>query len=101
MAGRVIRSAEVARDLDGIFSDIILNNGLAVAVAQMERLERTLDRLGDFPRLGRQRADLSGKPYILPAPPWTIVYEIAGADVWVLRIIDGRRDLGSALRGRP
>lgn len=100
MAGRIIRSGEVARDLDDIFGDIYRNNGLAVAVAQMERLERTLDRLGDFPGLGRRRADISGRPFVFPTPPWTIVYDVAGADVHVLRIIDGRRDLGAALRGK-
>ena len=97
MAGRVIRSTEVARDLDGIFGDVFGNNGLIVAVAQMERLERALDRLGDFPRLGRRRVDIDGELFILPVPPWTIVYELDNADVHVLRIIDGRRDLGAAL----
>jgi len=101
MAGRVIRSAEAARDLDGVFGDICLNNGWDVAVAQMERLEKALDRLGDFPRLGRRRTDLKGGPFVFPVSPWTIFYEISGADVRVLRIIDRRRDFGSALRGNP
>jgi plasmid stabilization system protein ParE len=101
MAGRVTRSTEVARDLDGVFGDIVRNNGWTVAVAQMQRLERALERLGDFPRLGRRRVDIDGELFILPIPPWTIVYEIHDADVHVLRIIDGRRDLDSALRGNP
>ncbi len=34
----------------------------------------------------------------LPVPPWTIVYKLAGDDVRIMRIVDGRRDLDAALR---
>ncbi|MCY1648681.1 type II toxin-antitoxin system RelE/ParE family toxin [Caulobacter sp. SL161] len=101
MTGRVFRARRVARDLDGIFVGICLNNGVEVAVAQLRRLEAAMARLGDFPRLGRQRADLEGHQIMtFPVSPWTIVYKLVGDDVRVMRIVDGRRDLGSTLRGK-
>ncbi|WP_051695133.1 type II toxin-antitoxin system RelE/ParE family toxin [Caulobacter sp. UNC358MFTsu5.1] len=76
------------------------DNGLGVAVAQLERLEKSLDRLAAFPQLDRARRDLGENTFTLPVRPWVIIYDLVEGDVEVLRIVDGRRDL-SALLDEP
>ena len=73
------------------------DNGLGVAVAQFERLEKSPDRLAAFPQLGRARRDLGENTFTLPVRPWVIIYDFAEGDVEVLRIVDGRRDLSALL----
>ena len=93
MAGAFYRSESAGQDLDDIFALVAEDNGLGVAVAQLERLEKSLDRLAAFPRLGRARRDLGENTFTLPVRPWVIIYDFAEGDVEVLRIVDGRRDL--------
>jgi toxin ParE1/3/4 len=100
MAGEFIRSASSGQDLDEIFARVAADNGLDVAVAQLERLEKSLGRLAAFPQLDRARRDLGENTFTLPVRPWVIIYDLAEGDVEVLRIVDGRRDL-SALFDEP
>lgn len=100
MAGAFNRSESSGRDLDDIFARIAEDNGLGVAVAQLERLEKSLDRIATFPQLGRARRDLGENTFTLPVRPWVIIYDLVEGDVEVLRIVDGRRDL-SALLDEP
>jgi toxin ParE1/3/4 len=100
MAGAVIRSEASGQDLDDIFARVAEDNGLGVAVAQLERLEKALNRLAVFPQLGRARRDLGENTFTLPVRPWVIIYDLVEGDVEVLRIVDGRRDL-SALFDEP
>jgi toxin ParE1/3/4 len=100
MAGAFNRSEPSGQDLDDIFARVAEDNGLGVAVAQLERLEKSLDRLAAFPQLGRARRDLGENTFTLPVRPWVIIYDFAKGDVEVLRIVDGRRD-PSALFDEP
>jgi len=100
MAGAFNRSESSGQDLDDIFARVAEDNGLGVAVAQLERLEKSLDRLAAFPQRGRARRDLGENTFTLPVRPWVIIYDLVEGDVEVLRIVDGRRDL-SALLDEP
>lgn len=100
MAGAFTRSEFSGHDLDDIFVQVAQDNGLFVAVAQLERLEKSLARIEAFPQLGRGRRDLGENTFTLPVRPWVIIYDLAEGDVEVLRIVDGRRDL-SALFSEP
>ena len=100
MAGAFNRSESSGQDLDDIFARVAEDNGLGVAVAQLERLEKSLDRLAAFPQLDRARRDLGENTFTLPVRPWVIIYDLVEGDVEVLRIVDGRRDL-SALLDEP
>jgi toxin ParE1/3/4 len=97
MTGAFNRSEPAGHDLDDIFAWVAEDNGLGVAVAQLERLEKSLDRLAAFPQLGRARPDLGENTFTLPVRPWVIIYDFAEGDVEVLRIVDGRRDLSALL----
>ena len=95
--GRVIRSRPVSRDLDRIFSDICENNGVAVASAQLIRIESVFHRLGAFPRLGLDRSDLRAGLRTFSVTPWLVLYRLNGEDIVVLRVLDGRMNLGAQL----
>jgi toxin ParE1/3/4 len=65
-------------------------------------VDRILDRcalLGVAPAQGRVRDDgppIAGEVRSVPVPPYVVFYRIAGNVVQVLRVVDGRRDLGTA-----
>jgi toxin ParE1/3/4 len=64
-------------------------------------IDRILDRcalLGVTPAQGRVREDLDVRFELrsVPVHPYVVFYRIAGEVVQVLRVIDGRRDLGTA-----
>jgi len=96
--GRVLRAKSVGRDLDGIFDEIFANNGVNVAIAQMNRIESALERLGRFPNLGRERSDLEPGLRSWAVTPWTILYRLKAADVIIIiRVLDSRMNLSSLL----
>jgi toxin ParE1/3/4 len=51
--------------------------------------------LAEHPRIGRARDDLGVGARIFPVGNYVIVYDVNGNDISVLRIVHGRRDLGS------
>jgi toxin ParE1/3/4 len=83
--------------LDQIFAWVAEDNGLQVAIAQMDRLEAGLARIEAHPRIGRARRDLGENTFTLPVRPWVIIYDLVGTDLDVLRVVDGRRDLSVVL----
>jgi len=96
--GRVLRAKAVNGDLAAIFAEISGNNGAIVATEQVSRIENALERLGDFPNLGRERPKLRRGLRIWPASSWLVLYRLTGPDVVIMRVIDGRRDLRAVLR---
>ncbi|USQ94824.1 type II toxin-antitoxin system RelE/ParE family toxin [Caulobacter sp. RL271] len=93
--GRVLRSSLAGRDLDRIFRDISANNGDSVAVAQLNRIEAALERLGSFPNLGRDRSDLLPGLRALSVKSWEVFYRVRDEDVLVSRVLDGRMNLAA------
>lgn len=95
--GRVLRSRSVGRDLDRVFGDVSANNGEAVAIAQLDRIEASLRRLGAFPNLGRDRSDLAPGLRACSVKPWEILYRVRGEDVLISRVLDGRMNVAALL----
>lgn len=103
MAPRIVRSLDAERDLIELFDYIAIETGVDDAEAVLRRIERTLDNLALFPRIGRIRADLNGSPRIFSVRPWLVVYEPSddGSGIVVWRVVDGRRDVANLILGRP
>jgi toxin ParE1/3/4 len=95
--GRVLRARPVSRDLDRIFSDISGNNGVNVAIAQLSRIEGAFQRLGEFPKLGREASDLRPGLRSWSSKPWRVLYRVTGEDVVILRVLDERRNIAALL----
>jgi toxin ParE1/3/4 len=59
------------------------------------------DGLQNFPERGRVVPELRtiGVPHYLEVfhKPWRMVYKIQGREVWIMAVLDGRRDLADLL----
>jgi toxin ParE1/3/4 len=69
------------------------------ADAVIKRIRDRCRLLEAAPAQGRVRDDgppIAGEVRSVPVPPYVVFYRIAGNVVQVLRVVDGRRDLGTA-----
>jgi len=101
-SSRIVRTLQADRDLDSLFDWIARDGGVDRAEAVLRRIEDTISHLAEMPGIGRVRGDLDGSPRVFSLWPWLVIYEPLerekGIVVW--RILDGRRDLSSAVK-RP
>ena len=93
MAHRLTRQAEA--DLDEIWSYIVRESGnIEIARRQVASLTDRFFLLSKHPRLGRARdADLGPGRRSYPVDRYVVVYRIEDADVLILRVAHGSRDL--------
>jgi toxin ParE1/3/4 len=100
----VLVTEDAQRDLDDIHPDIASQDGLDRADALLDGLGATLSKLTKFPNreeyppelvaLGiRQFRQVHYKPY-------RAIYQVTGADIHVLAVADGRRDMQVLLQRR-
>ena len=112
MVARTVRWSEAAeRDLDDIVDHIALDSSIN-AEAVLERLHEQARSLEHFAERGRRIAELTGRQRAqraswreLVVRPWRIMFAIEGGTVFVLGVVDSRRDvrawLASHLRVDP
>ena len=104
MVFAVLLTHDAARDLDEIYDYIAFHDSPQKADYVLEQTEKVLSSLSEFPErsaypkellaLGiRQYREIFFKPY-------RIIYRIMGKNVYVLLIVDGRRDMQSLLQRR-
>lgn len=93
---RVRWSSAARHDLLAI-AQYIADENQAVAVEVLERLRARAESLDRFPRRGRRIpgfADERGRGYReLIEAPWRIVYWVAGSEVQIVAVVDGRRNV--------
>jgi toxin ParE1/3/4 len=104
MSFTVLLTRDAARDLEELYDYIALHDTTGKAEHVLERIERALMGLSESPERGaypkellalgiREYREVFSKPY-------RIIYRIAGDVVYVLIIVDGRRDTQSLLQRR-
>jgi toxin ParE1/3/4 len=100
MSWHVIRSKAAKADLVDLWLYIASENPEA-ADRQISRIEETVDRLSDFPRLGPARDDVSKGVRGLVVNRHLVLYRVREAEkqIELLRVIDGRRDLSAIFIG--
>jgi toxin ParE1/3/4 len=100
-APTAVKSADALRDFRRIYAWIASDGGQARAEVISRRLDGVAQRLARWPRLGRRRFDFKGDPYSFTVAPWLIIYEPLpdGVGIYILRILDSRRDI-AALMGK-
>lgn len=88
-------------DLDEIWQYLARESrSEAIADRQIDAITERFYLLATHPHIGRARDDDLGQGRrSFPVGQYVIVYRIAGADVRILRVVHGRRDL-SAFFGR-
>ena len=104
MVFAVLLTHDAARDLDEIYDYIAFNDSPQKADYVLKQIEKVFSSLSEFPERGaypkellalgiREYREVFFKPY-------RIIYRIMGKNVYVLLIVDGRRDIQSLLQRR-
>jgi toxin ParE1/3/4 len=100
----VLLTHDAARDLDEIYDYIAFHDSPQKADYVLEQIEKVFSSLSEFPERGaypkellalgiREYREIFFKPY-------RIIYRIMGKNVYVLLIVDGRRDMQCSLQRR-
>ncbi len=97
----VLWTKSAREDLEGIINYITENGSLDGALLILDRVERRVQDLKELPFRGRIVAELEEYGIILYREivenPWRIFYRIKEKNVYILAIIDGRRNIEDIL----
>ncbi len=104
MVFEVLLTNDAARDLEEIYNYIALHDSFQKADHVLARIEEVFSSLSEFPERGvypkellalgiREYREIFFKPY-------RILYRVMKNVVYVLLIVDGRRDMQSLLQRR-
>ncbi len=84
-------TARAYRDLDNILTYIEERNPQA-AVTIAERIEQTLDLIGEMPLVGRKSARPGTREFPVSRTPLLVIYKVTGDTIEVLTIFHTSRD---------
>lgn len=104
MPVKVLLSNDAARDLGELYDYIALHDAPRKADYVLEQIEKAFSKLSEFPERGaypkellaigiREYREIFFKPY-------RIICRVIDKNVYVLLIVDGRRDMQSLLQRR-
>lgn len=90
-------------DLERVISYIAVDD-LEVAIRILKKIKKRASTLKTFPNRGRVVPELRNAGLVscreVISNPWRIIYRVAGRDVWVLAVIDSRRNVEDVLLQR-
>jgi toxin ParE1/3/4 len=104
MSFTVLLTNDAARDLNTLYDYIAVHDSPRKTDYLLEQIEKTFSTLSEFPERGvypkellmvgiREYREIFFKPY-------RIIYQVMGKNVYVLLIVDSRRDMQSLLQRR-
>jgi len=100
----VFLTDDAVRDLDEIYDYIALHDAPQKANYVLDRIERVFSRLSEFPERGahpRELLALGIREYReIYFKPYRIIYRVIDKNVYVLLIVNGRRDMQALLQRR-
>lgn len=100
----VFLTKDAARDLDAIYDYISGNDLLHKADHVLKQIEKHFSTLSEFPEGGvypKELLELGIREYReIFFKPYRIIYRIMDKNVYVLLILDGRRDMQALLQRR-
>ena len=95
---------EADQDITGIFEYLLQAEGLEIAKRLVTTLDEALQSLAALPRRGKYPPELQAEGITLfrevQCYPWRIFYRIVDEDVWVVAVLDARRNVGALLAER-
>ena len=103
MAAEVLWTPKAEEDLVDLHAFIALDNEEA-ADRLIERIQAAADLISHYPRLGRRRPEIEPSFRMVNEGPYLILYEtfpdtdtdaVPVSTVFIIRVIDGRRDLSA------
>jgi toxin ParE1/3/4 len=104
MPYEVLLTNDASRDLEELYDYIALHDAPGKADHILDQIEKAFSRLSEFPERGaypnelltigiREYREVFFKPY-------RIIYRIMNKNVYILLIVDGRRDMSALLHRR-
>jgi toxin ParE1/3/4 len=104
MPFKVLLTNDAARDLDELYDYIALHDAPRKADHVLEQIEKAFSKLSEFPERGaypKELLSLGIREYReVFFKPYRIIYRVMDKNVYVLLIVDGRRDMQSLLQRR-
>jgi toxin ParE1/3/4 len=104
MPFRVLLTNDAARDLEELYDYIALHDAHRKADYVLNQIEKAFSKLSEFPERGvypRELLTLGIREYReIFFKPYRIIYRVMEKNVYVLLIVDGRRDMQSLLQRR-
>ncbi|MFH1953468.1 MAG: type II toxin-antitoxin system RelE/ParE family toxin [Pseudomonadota bacterium] len=100
----VLLTDDAARDLNELYDYITVHDSPRKADYVLEQIEKTFSTLSEFPERGvypKELLKLGIREYReIFFKPYRIIYRVMDKNVYVLLIVDGRRDMQSLLQRR-
>jgi toxin ParE1/3/4 len=100
----VLLTNYAARDLEEIYDYIALHDAPQQADYVLEQIEKAFSKLSEYPERGsypKELLALGGREYReVFFKPYRIIYRAVDKNVYVLLILNGRRDMQSLLQRR-
>ena len=100
----VLLTKDAARDLNELYDYIAVHDSPRKADYVLEQIEKTFSTLSEFPERGvypKELLKLGIREYReIFFKPYRIIYRVMDKNVYVLLIVDGRRDMQSLLQRR-
>ncbi|PSN14702.1 type II toxin-antitoxin system RelE/ParE family toxin [filamentous cyanobacterium CCT1] len=91
---RVCRiTPRASQDIEAIADYLANQTNLASAETFLTEIDRVLQRIGQFPYIGRQRDELYPNLRSLPCRQYLIFYGLLDNEVEVFRVVSGYQDL--------
>lgn len=91
-------------DITAIFEYLLDAAGLETAEAFVEELAEAIRSLESFPGRGKYPPEFLSEGITLfrelQCPPWRIFYQVVDDEVWVVAVLDGRRNIAQLLPER-
>ena len=104
MPFKVLLTNDAARDIDELYDYIVRHDAPRKADHVLEQIEKALSKLSEFPERGAYPKDLLAlgiREYReIFLKPYRIIYRVMDQNVYVLLVVDGRRDMQSLLQRR-
>jgi len=104
MPFEVLLTNDAARDLNELYNYIAVHDSPRKADYVLEKIEKTFSALSEFPERGvypKELLKLGIREYReIFFKPYRIIYRVMDKNVYVLLIVDGRRDMQSLLQRR-
>ena len=100
----VLLTKDAARDLNELYDYIAVHDSPRKADYVLKRIEKIFSTLSEFPERGvypKELLKLGIREYReIFFKPYRIIYRVMDKNVYVLLIVDGRRDMQSLLQRR-
>ncbi|MBE9137770.1 type II toxin-antitoxin system RelE/ParE family toxin [Nodosilinea sp. LEGE 07088] len=91
---RVCRiTPRASQDIEAIADYLATQSSLASAETFLTEVERVLQRIGQFPNIGRQRDELYPNLRSFPHRQYLIFYRLLDNEIEVFRVVSGYQDL--------